>query len=395
MLKLIDVPGHIFLVCALNLKNKLESQGDKVYLVARSISKPGYDWFSGIENKEQYNLLSYKDVASKVIECVGETEYVVMHHNASYNGGLQNIFRSLTRTGKSLVVSLYPDGIANYAVPKPFNHDYFLSINPEIIFRHFYFFGKKHTAMPTGFSEYNITPVYVPVNNVYDVVNPLVKNYTSKIQKYWEDITSSCNELSYKRICFVVLRCWCAGEGYGGRYNFGNGTETLSDIYIDIINRTYPNLSDTLFIVRDDSRVKKSHPELASLIKQKSENINLSILPSDYLPAHFNFEFILSTMPQVMREKLHLDMVTLDSLSGFYAPFLFNKGTIIMGASSDFLAKCGASEEQVTKISENVNARVKNISSVWSNAQDTKGGATYDHEDMGTGIVALTYNGFS
>ena len=384
---LIDVPDHNFLLVALLIKQYFGTE--EVYLVPRSISRTNESWYEKTPLKDKVKFLNLETLQQSVLFAGKKVEYIIMHHNNSYRENLADRIKALVSSSCSLTISLYPDGIANYVQPRPFKHEFFESLSSDIKFGSFYSFGIKRTVIPDEFSKKQFKAKTIPINKVGQIATTLMQYVNYSTDNFWNSISEKLEASGKTKISIIMLRNWCA-PGYGDKYNFGQGTDTLEKIYDNLVKTSYPD-NDVLLLIRDDSRSRTTHPKLVEKLSARlSAYSDVILIPNDF-PKYLNFEFFLSTMPEELKSNIPIDLVALDSLSGFFIPFFANKGEVIMGASNQFIKSHGASETQIVNIGNNVKARAKNISAAWNYAIENQQNISFETKER-DGILTLSFS---
>lgn len=384
---LIDVPDHNFLLVALLIKQYFSDE--EVYLVPRSISRTNEIWYEKTPLKEKVKFLNLDAMKQNDLFEGKKIEYIIMHHANSYRVNLEERVTALVSSSCSLTISLYPDGIANYMQPRPFNHEFFEALSSNITFGSFYSFGIKRTVIPEAFSKKQFKAKTIPIDKVAQIATNLMQYVNYPADTFWHSISEKLNESGKKKISIIMLRNWCA-PGYGNKYNFGDGTDTLEKIYDNLVNTIYSN-DEVLFLIRDDSRSRTTHPKLVEKLSARLDTFSdVIMIPNDF-PKYLNFEFFLCSMPDHIKEDIRIDMIALDSLSGFFIPFFAANGEVIMGASNQFIESHGASEEQIIGIGNNVKARAKNISAAWNYAIEAQHNISFQSNEQ-DGILKLSFN---
>jgi|GEM_PF-4524174 len=393
MIKIIDLPDKIFFVCAILLREMFLKDGHEVIFWVRDGAERS-DWYFSYDINTVYPAFAFgaEDQRFEDLITGQDVEFVTWHHAHSYRPVLEKCLNVIGRLSSSCEISFYPDGIANYAKPRPIDESIFENNLENWSFGTFYNFGISGFTVPDDFCSGELASRPVPVVEIKSSLSEICNRYSHRSDPFWDGVRTKMASTNTNRLCFLIMRSWCS-TGYNDRYNFGNGVESLSDIYTDLLAYHREKIGDSVYIIRDDSRTRKNHPTLVKRITQKNPSTDIIVCPEKY-PKFLNFEFLLASMPDDLFEKVELDMMVLDSLSGFFLPFLAKRGSVYWGARNTVLKDHGASAEQIGAIGNNVKARIRNTERVWLSASDatSRGKLHIDRSD--TGLREMKYSGF-
>jgi|GEM_PF-3844082 len=250
------------------------------------------------------------------------------------------------KENRNLKASIFPDGFINTIWWK------------DLLFDYSSLLGVPLSDENTIYQFHNVCPItrYKYPQTSFSVINDeecflsALSAYNSVLFPYTSNVNLQKLHDRFDSVVYLLLRPWCTDHFHDGRYKFGDGINTLKQIYSDLINEAIDGCSNFAFIVKGDPRSKGISVEINNFFEKR-------------FPGRvFNYEDIFSTNNVTLEPVLYLlekrglkqTVISLDSSAAVASCYLNLTVDHLIGYSNRLLYQRFAPENVVEYINSHV-----------------------------------------